>query len=337
MPRMLFWFLRILKILTFRRILNLIQIEISYRLGLIFKNLQPWGKPISISIEPTTSCNLQCPECPSGLRAFSRPTGQIEMATLHKIIEQLHRQLMYVTFYFQGEPLLLKAFPEMVKFIKKHRILVATSTNGHFLNAEMAMQLVESGLDRLIISLDGTDEATYTQYRRNGEFDRVIQNIKTMVETKRQAKSSSPWIELQFIVFGHNEHQIDEIKSLARSLQVDQLSLKTAQIYSFEQGSPLIPSKQEFSRYAKNEEGNYQIKSKLPNHCHRSWNTAVVTWDGDWVPCCFDKDAQYRFGNLHKDTVAQIKNKEPYRNFLTQIRRDRKQIDICRNCTEGMR
>ena len=331
-----FWIKAIFASLTYKRFINIIKLNVSYFISLIFRKPYTAGNPISISIEPTTSCNLQCPECPSGLRKFSRKTGFITDKTINTIIQQFAKELIYVTFYFQGEPLLLPKFTEYVKQLKKEKLIVSTSTNAHFLTEENSKKIIDSGLDRLIVSLDGTDSETYLKYRRGGDFDLVLKNISAFMDEKRKSKFKTPFVELQFIVFKHNEHQIDDIKNLGKTLGVDKLSIKTAQLYEFEDGNDLMPGLVKYSRYSKQSDGKYRIKSKLPNKCYRSWSANVITWDGNVVPCCFDKDAEYVFGNINTQNYNEFKNSEKYIDFRQQILKDRSKIDICRNCSEGL-
>lgn len=335
MRHIYYWF-SYFKTLTFKRIWNAIDVKSSYVISKITRKYRRRGMPLSISIEPTTTCNLQCPECPSGLRKFTRPTGFIKKETVEEIVKQLGNYLFYVTFYFQGEPLLHKQFAEFVRLLKMKKIVVATSTNAHYLTAEKSQEIIDSGLDRLIISLDGTDAKTYSIYRKGGNFDTVISNIEFFMALRKKSKSKHPFVELQFIVFKHNEHQIKEIKILGKKLGVDKVTLKTAQLYEFEKGNELMPGLVKYSRYEEYEDGKYRIKSNLPNSCYRSWSGSVITWDGGVVPCCFDKDADFRFGNiLSTDYKSILKNKE-YQKFMQQILIDRSQIEICRNCSEGL-
>jgi len=331
-----FWVKTIVNTISISKLWNILILEFSYILSRIIRRNIHWGMPYSISIEPTTSCNLKCPECPSGLSKFSRITGNITDNVVDRIINQFAKHLLYVTFYFQGEPLIHPKFSEYVKKLKSNKIIVATSTNAHFLTKEKSVEIIDSKLDRLIISLDGTDSETYLKYRKGGDFNLVIKNIKTFISIKKKNKSNTPLVELQFIVFKHNEHQIDEINALGKSLGVDKVSIKTAQLYEFENGNELMPGLIKYSRYQEFEDGKYRIKSKLPNHCHRSWTANVITWDGGIVPCCFDKDADYRFGNIMDQDYKQIISNKEYRAFLQQILNDRSKINICRNCTEGL-
>jgi len=336
MNNLLFWAKLYIETLSFSRLTNIIKLEFSYYLSIISGRSIHWGMPISISIEPTTSCNLKCPECPSGLNKFSRQTGSISQETIEKILKQFGKHLIYITFYFQGEPLIHPEFSKYVKMLKAKKIIVGTSTNAHFLTKEKTNEILDSGLDRLIISLDGIDSETYLKYRKGGDFELVIENIRSFLKIKKERKSKKPFVELQFIVFKHNEHQIDEIKALGKDLGVDKVSIKTAQLYEFEEGNELMPGQVKYSRYEEFEKGKFRIKSKLPNHCRRSWTSNVITWDGGLVPCCFDKDAEYRFGNITEQNYKEIISNKEYNSFLNQILKDRSKIDICRNCTEGL-
>jgi radical SAM protein with 4Fe4S-binding SPASM domain len=106
-------------------------------------------------------------------------------------------------------------------------------------------------------------------------------------------------------------------------------------VYDFENGHPLLPKNLKYSRYKPGPDGRWVLKNSLHNECWRMWTSCVVTWDGRVVPCCFDKDAKYQLGQLTGNTFAEIWNGEKYRQFRNQILRNRKSIDICRNCSEG--
>lgn len=319
------------------RLWNYFMVEASYRISAIMKKPWHWGMPYSISVEPTTSCNLKCPQCPSGLRKFTRATGNIDIQTLKVLLDQSAKTLMYITFYFQGEPFIHKDFLEMVRMAKKKRIFVATSSNAHFIDKEKAKEIVQSGLDKLIISMDGTDQSTYEKYRRGGNLETVISSIKHLVEAKKIANSQFPVLELQFLVLRHNEHQMEKVKELGKEWGVDYVQFKSAQVYEYEEGEDFIPENLQHTRYEKMPDGKYRIKSSLPNRCPRMWRSSVMTWDGNIVPCCFDKDATQQMGNILEIPLNKIWKSQDYKKFRHQILNDRKQIEICRNCTEGLK
>jgi hypothetical protein len=102
--------------LTFQRIWNALKVVSSFYYTQWTGKAKQWGMPFTISIEPTTACNLRCPECPSGLRAFSRPTGNLKEDFFRSTIDEIHKELMYLIFYFQGEPYINPKFLDMVSY-----------------------------------------------------------------------------------------------------------------------------------------------------------------------------------------------------------------------------
>jgi radical SAM protein with 4Fe4S-binding SPASM domain len=321
--------------LSFSRVVNGLKIIGSYAGSKFSKKAKIAGLPIALAFEPTTSCNLRCPECPSGLRSFTRDTGMLEKSLFEKTILELKNSLLYLTFYFQGEPYLHKDFLAMVAFATKYKIYTATSTNAHYLDMESARKTVASGLDRLIISIDGTTQETYEQYRVGGKIAKVIEGTKNIIAAKKEAKSPTPHVIFQFLVVKPNEHQIAEVKELAKELGVDEVRFKTAQIYDYEQGNSLIPTIEKYSRYTPNGDGSYSIKNKFINHCWKMWHSCVITWDGKIIPCCFDKDAHYQLGSLGNDTFKEVWNSDAYGKFRQSLIKSRSEIEMCKNCTEG--
>ena len=223
----------------------------------------------------------------------------------------------------------------MVKYAKDKGIYTITSTNGHFLNDANAKKTIESGLDRMIISVDGTTQETYENYRKEGNLESVLQGARNIVKWKKEMNSATPHTIFQFLVVKPNEHQIDEIYRIAEEIGIDEVKLKTAQVYEYEQGNDLIPTIEKYSRYKKNTDGTYSVKNKLLNHCWKLWHACVITWDGLVVPCCFDKDAQHRLGDMKDKPFQEIWQGEDYDKFRKQLLKGRGQIDICKNCTEG--
>ena len=323
--------------LTFRRVWNGLQVYGSYQISRLTGKAVQWGYPISISFEPTTSCNLRCPECPSGLRAFSRPTGMLEKNFFKQTIDDISKDLLYLIFYFQGEPFLNRDFLEMVTYASGKGIYTATSTNAHYLTDEVARKTVESGLDRLIISIDGTTQDVYQQYRVGGKLDKVLEGARNIVKWKKELKSKTPFVFFQFLVVKPNEHQIDDIKKLAKEVGVDEVRFKSAQVYDYENDpNQLIPTISKFSRYKKDADGMHVAKNKLANRCWKLWHANVITFDGLVVPCCFDKDAMHQLGNLKNESFKNIWKNSNYKQFRGELMNSRKNIDICANCSEGI-
>lgn len=327
--------LNFLSKLNLKKAHNACRVLSSYYLSMKKGSPMHKGMPLSLSFEPTTSCNLRCPECPSGLRSFTRPTGMMQEELFKKVVDELKDTLLYLLFYFQGEPYLHPQFLDLVQYTSRHGIYTATSTNGHFLNEANARKTVESGLDRLVISIDGTTQETYQQYRIGGNLTKVLEGTQNVIYWKKKLKSSTPHVIFQFLVVRPNEHQIKEVKALAQKLEVNEVALKTAQIYDYQQGSPLIPTQYRYSRYHRQSDGTYAIKNQLLNHCWKMWHSCVITWDGQVVPCCFDKDAQHSLGNVSQMSFKEVWHSRIYDAFRAKLLQSRDQIEMCRNCTEG--
>jgi radical SAM protein with 4Fe4S-binding SPASM domain len=319
--------------LTVRKGYNFLLLYISFQLSRWTGKVKMYGQPTSLSIEPTTSCNLRCPECPSGLRSFTRPTGMLDPVLFRKAIDDMAGHLSYLHLYFQGEPYLHPRFLALVSYADRKKIFTATSTNAHYLTPDNIRKTVASGLKQLIVSVDGTSQEIYENYRIGGKFEKVTTGIRELIQYRDAQGKAFPQVILQLVVTGVNEHQIPEIQKLAKDLGVDDLQLKTTQIYNYENGSPLIPKNLKYSRYVPNGKG-WKLKKPIENKCWRMWQGAVITWDGKVVPCCFDKDASHVMGNVGEENFKQIWNKPIYQSFRKQLLEDRGQIEMCKNCTE---
>jgi radical SAM protein with 4Fe4S-binding SPASM domain len=343
-------------ILLLTRGINAFKIIAGYLISRFTKRVFHWGNPIAASIEPNNTCNLRCPECPAGMNELTRPHGFMQPELFRSVIHQLLPQLYYLTLYFQGEPYMSNHFFDFIAMARSKRIFVASSTNGHFLDEQSVRKTLESGLNRLIISLDGADQASYEAYRRGGDFGKVISGIRLLVSEKKRLKKQTPEIILQCLALRSNEHQLHEIRMLAKELGVDRLEFKTAQFNDYQRGNPLMPLNQKYARYRKNPAkphrrtvhdlppvihpstgapvDHYSPKNRLPDSCFRMWSSCVITWDGKVVPCCFDKDETHGAGDLTKQSFQEIWRGKPFHDFRQKILENRKSIGICRNCSQ---
>jgi radical SAM protein with 4Fe4S-binding SPASM domain len=292
--------------------------------------------PYFISIETTNFCNLHCPECPVGINKTSKAEkSTFDYALYQKLINELKPTLLHVILYFQGEPFLNNQLYDLIKYTHDSRIFSSTSTNGQFLNDMTAKKIVLSGLDKLIVSIDGSTQETYETYRVGGNLQKAIDGIKHIIKWKKGLKSITPMVEIQFLVLKTNEHQMKEMQKLARSLHADRLTFKTAQLYDFENGSELLTTKGRYARYKKGKDGKFKIKARQLNHCWRLWSGAVINAHGDVLPCCFDKASEHPFGNINDSSFYNCWQSNKASDFRSKILDNRKQFDICRNCTNN--
>ena len=292
--------------------------------------------PISYSIEPTNHCNLQCPECPSGLGTLTRPLGLLKQGEFKKLIDQIKDTGFYVQLFFQGEPYINKELPDMISYAQSKKIYISISTNGHFVNEKNVDYVLDNAPDKLIFSVDGLDEESYQKYRVGGTFEQADQGLRLLIKRKKERRMNKPFVEFQFIVMKQNEHQMEDVRNYCKEVGVDKLVFKTMQISSYENAIKFLPSNKKYRRYSL-ENNSFRIKNKIKNHCFALWRTSVITWDGRVVPCCFDKDAQNEVGKLNGKSLEEIWESKQYNDFRQKILTNRKSVPMCTNCTEGLK
>jgi radical SAM protein with 4Fe4S-binding SPASM domain len=304
----------------------------SYMVSSLTEKPVVFGYPVAISAELTNKCNLSCPECATGSGLMTRSKGFMSSVLFDKLVSELEPYLYSLYLYFQGEPFL---HPGIFGFIARCKGLnTVVSTNGHFLSEENAGQLARSGLKKIIISLDGMDQQTYSSYRINGDFNQVIAGIRNVSEAIR--KNSSPLkVVIQFLVNKNNEHQVGEVRKFANEVNAS-LRLKSMQIINKNDFGEWLPTKNKFSRY-ENKCNTYTLKNQFPDRCARLWFSPVITWDGKVLPCCFDKDADHVMGDFNEDSFREIWTGPKYRTFRKSVLSGRRMNEICLNCTSGLK
>lgn len=284
--------------------------------------------PSFASYEPTNICNLACEMCPSGKGMLKRPRGTADMDLYRKFITENRKTLTNIMLHFQGEPLMCQQLGEMISLARQNRIHTMFSTNGQLL--AQSIDLIRNARpDHIIVSLDGLSDETYTKYRVGGKVQNVFDGLEKLSQLPIKER---PYIELQFLVFSHNEHEIPELQKLKKKYRIDKITLKSAQIYK-ESQIDFLPENQKYSRYNISN-GKIKLKKVAKNHCKRLIFGTVVCFDGRVVPCCFDKDAEHGFGNISNQSISEIRNSEKFRNFVKQVFTQRNGIEICNNCTE---
>lgn len=327
--------IQVLKTLTWRRVLNAVKIFSSFILSAITKRTIVWGVPVIVNVEPTNICNLRCPLCITGSMQMQRPYGQMNFDTFKKAIEPVADKIIYITLYHQGEPYLHSDFNRFVTFAREKGIYVTTSTNAHFFDEQRALDVVRSGLSSMIISVDGVTQETYAHYRMGGDLEKVKQGIRNLVAAKKKLKSKTPYLFMQFLVMKHNEHEIPAMKQLAGELKADRLLIKTTQVMTLEEAKEWLPENERYRRYDLTEE-EFSVK-RGRGVCPRPWLTTLVDWDGQVVPCCFDKNGNHAMGDFRNgEEFNEIWKSDRYTDFRKRMLTNRNSLDICRNCNYGI-
>ncbi len=326
---------RLLGSLNGRRLKNLLLTGSSFLLSAITNKTILWGRPPILTIEPTNLCNLHCPLCTTGSGEMKRVAGRMSIETFKKILDLMGDEIFFLLLYHQGEPYLNPDFLEFVRLAKQKKIYCTTSTNGHYFSEENIHATIDSGLDSMIVSVDGVTQETYERYRVNGKLDRVLEGVRRFMEVKRQRRVKTPLIALQFLVMKHNEHELPAIRKLARELGVDRLLIKNIEVRSVEEAREWLPQNETFRRYEFDGK-HLRVKNADKKSCPRPWLSTLVNWDGGVVPCCFDKNGEFEMGNVNQARVLdEVWKNEKFQQFRHRLNTNRQSIDMCRNCNQG--
>jgi radical SAM protein with 4Fe4S-binding SPASM domain len=326
----------IFKAASLKRIVNAIQVVAALAVSKLTRRSVTWGRPLVITVEPTVRCNLRCPQCITGLGGISRGQSDLDLAAFDSLLEEIGDAVWYLLLFNQGEPLLQPQLLEFIRRAKQRRICVTISTNGHFFaDRGFVAELIATGIDSILVSLDGADAATYAQYRQGGDFQRVVRGVQNLIAIRNQMASPGPVVMIQCLIMRQNEHQVRQMQRLVRELGADRLLLKTLQIENPQQAPALMPLNPRWRRYDP-VCGVMQARSVARRGCSRLWYSTVVLSDGRVVPCCFDKNGSFSFGAIStRNNLTQIWKSNDYQQFRATTLESRDQIAICRNCTQG--
>ena len=295
---------------SWRKFFNFIRVEAQLR----FSSRVIWGNPYEWEIDTTNICQLKCPLCHTGKGTIHRDQGVMDFNLFTKVVDQIKDSCMWLTLYSWGEPFLNQRIHEYIEYAHDKKIATIISSNlNKPLTPEMAEQVIRSGLDVMIVSLDGVTQDVYEVYRVTGHLDRVLANLHLLDEKKRELGSITPYIEWQFIVMRQNEHQLEEAKALSTELGVDSLVFKKVDFPHGEndqaEAERWLP--REHPEYLRNDPFDKPY-SEDGQVCWRLWRSAVVNWDGGFAPCCYLTDKTQDFGDLNESSVNEVWNNAKY-------------------------
>lgn len=265
------------------------------------------ARPLKLTFDPTNVCQLRCPLCPTGLQVQDREKGHAQLHLFQHLLDEVGEYLFFIDFFNWGEPLLNPRTEEFIKLASSKNIICSMSTNLSLpLSDDRIQRIVSSGLNEIIVSLDGASSETYATYRRRGDFQLVYENMRRIIVAKRQRGQTSPLVTWQFLVFAFNEHEIDRAKAMAREIGVDRLTVRAA--FLDEGRYPLSERDKEAVATWAPMDPLYQIEgatdataSKTAVRCGWHYMSSAINWDGTVAPCCTLFEKRDDFGTLGKD------------------------------------
>jgi radical SAM protein with 4Fe4S-binding SPASM domain len=268
-------------------------------------------------------CNLQCPLCSTG--GFKSDYTHVERGwmrfeTFKIALDKLLPELETILLYNWGEPLLSKDVFRCIDYAARWNIKTYMSTNIMAYTEEMGRNLIQSGLTRLTVSCDGISQETYGRYRAGGDLKKVIASVEHLIAMKKKMLCSHPHIDMQFIVFKHNENEMKEFEKFWKNKGADSVSF-IRMSYMSKQGMglakqldfvPINPNYQPYHPYGK-------IKS-----CADLYYGLTLDWNGDWYSCCFPSgEKPFKVGNIITDNFWEIWNGPKYRYFRKLLKTHR--------------
>jgi radical SAM protein with 4Fe4S-binding SPASM domain len=313
--------------------------SIPKRLNLLIQGLQLMTRPLRrigippiLQIEPSNICNLRCLTCPTGAGLMDRPPARMPFEMFRSIIDQVKGSVYLVVLWSWGEPFANTDAFRMIRYAKDSGLLVHTSSNGHFFDCpESARKVIDSGLDSLIIAVDGLDQQTYEKYRKGGELKTVIRSIENLVKERASLGTDHPRITLRFIVMKHNEHQVDEVQRFAEGLGVDLVSFRSAVLRrsDIRLDERLTPLSTEYQRFSYDRSPS---DAGSGNYCHRPYANLTIFGNGDVVACENDFNSTVPLGNVSRSSVRAILSSGASKEFLARFKKDLDHFSFCTDC-----
>ncbi len=275
------------------------------------------GYPYLFVFEVTNVCNLNCPFCLTGKGiSGGRDVKHMSFEEAKEIIDQVGDYIYLLQLYTWGEPLINKDIYRIVDYAKSKNIYVMLSTNATVMTTKNNERLVDSGIDYIMVAVDGGSSETYKKYRVGGEYEKVLANIKNLLEVRRKKAASHPFIEWQFIVFRHNEHEVEKTERMAYELGIN----KFTPLPAYVEDETWLPK-----------EDKYKVEMFNPErlkNCDRPWTHLNVRADGGVASCCYAFEKTDDFGELSDNSFLEIWNNQKFRLSRKMIYAKRKGVEV---------
>ena len=291
------------------------------------------GYPYMAHVSPSGLCNLTCERCPAVDDSTVGRT-RLDYEVYERFMKAAGPYLLYVILWSWGEPLLNRDLYRMVGLANSLGVSTVTSTNMLVFDREQAREMVESGLDVLIVAIDGAKAETYECLRPGGSFEDAVGNLRILLEERDRAGSDTPYVNLRLVVSKKNENEIEAFRQLGRDLGVDMISFKAystrqAGYEDLEWDSERAPESVELRWYEYSDdftlgEGDGRYDGRFP------WTKPTVFAAGSILACEFDLEGDHALGNLNDQGFEDIWFGEKAKKLRRDFRPDR--LPFCKDC-----
>lgn len=332
------YFISFLRHSTIRKLFNFLKIEFQ----ILIKSDRVSGMPYILKVENTNICNFKCPVCYENRKKHdfegARGYGRMGLQDFQKIVDELSPWVYRINLYGFGEPFLFDEIFEMIRYATNHNISVAITSNFNTVANDKIDKILDSGLEHLVISIDGVDQKTYEKYQVGGDYDKVISNIQMLVEAKKKKKKKYPIVDWQFLIMRHNYHLQDKAARIAKSLGIGiRFSRIGVDLTNDKECSEWLPDIN--IREQLNFEDRLIEKQENIPLCTWLYRTAFINWDLGVSPCCnyYTGEKQYDFGNLQAKSFSVIWNGDSYveaRRIFKGRKSNCSNENICHKCIE---
>jgi len=299
---------------TPRKVANLLRVELERKL----RRVELKGYPYLLIIDPCNYCDLRCPLCPTGYGGLGRPQKMLSLEHFKQYFDPVADYLFEATMHNWGESLLNRHVFSMIEYAQSRNVGTNLSTNFSGATTGDLDNLLECGLEYLIVSLDGTSAESYSQYRIRGKFENVLDNLAEIVARRNRRRLKTPVVEWQFIVMRHNEHELAEAEVLAKKIGVDLLrfipvGMPFDTVDRKAVAAKWYPVTVQGRAYTPDVELQFGQANK-PSPCFYLYRSLVVNPDGGVSPCCVVYNRATDFGQLPVADVRQLWNNDRYQS-----------------------
>ena len=272
--------------------------------------------PVHIDVEINSNCNYRCIFCPHGTGEMRNDMSMMSEQTAKRILDELADNKVYsIKLNWRGEPALHPKLAEITAYAKKKGIKeVQINTNGFLFDEKKIRDLILAGIDRVIFSLDATTPEVYSKIRIGGDYNRVVENIKTFDRIRKELKRKKPFLRVQMVRTQLNKHQVDDYQKMWKNIVDD---IRITDVTNRGQGDSLMV-------------GDQVSVGRVC--CPQPWQRMIISCEGNVLMCCSDWFEKYPLGNIKENSLKEIWNGERLKLVRKKLKRLEYDFQPCKSC-----